>query len=162
MLRRKEMAGFTLVELMLVVVLLGIFAAIALPGFTTLVNSNKVEAASNELSNLLQYARSEAVNRGDSVTLTLTGTDWLNGAISVTTSGGAVLRSYDATGFNLPGMAATSSATGNQVLTFRGSGTLSGGAVNFTVCYSGNNKPPGKRVNVAATGQVTITNNIGC
>ncbi|RRV12661.1 GspH/FimT family pseudopilin [Pseudomonas saudiphocaensis] len=59
--RRSDMHGFTLIELMIVVVLLGIFAAIAVPSFTQFINNNRTQAANNEVFALLQYARSTAV-----------------------------------------------------------------------------------------------------
>ncbi|MCW8161172.1 GspH/FimT family pseudopilin [Stutzerimonas stutzeri] len=61
--RRTDMHGFTLVELMITVALLAIFAAIALPGFSQLINNNRTQAANNELLALLQYARSIAVEQ---------------------------------------------------------------------------------------------------
>lgn len=54
-------SGFTLIELMIVVALLGIFAAIAVPGFTQFINNNRTQSANNEVMALLQYARSTAV-----------------------------------------------------------------------------------------------------
>lgn len=56
--------GFTLIEMLVVVALLGIFLAIAAPSFAGLIRSNKVQAAADELVTVLQYARSEAITRG--------------------------------------------------------------------------------------------------
>lgn len=60
----KKAAGFTLTELMIVMALVGILIAIAAPGFGALTRSNRVTVAANELTNLLNYARSEALTRG--------------------------------------------------------------------------------------------------
>lgn len=59
--------GFTLVELMIIVTLLGIFAAIAVPNFSQLIDNNRVQATSNELVGLLQYARAYSVENRTSV-----------------------------------------------------------------------------------------------
>ena len=56
----KRNQGFTLVELMITVIILGIFSAIAIPSFTNLINNNRVQSTSNELASLLNYARSTA------------------------------------------------------------------------------------------------------
>ncbi|WP_443191154.1 GspH/FimT family pseudopilin [Pseudomonas indica] len=66
----KTSSGFTLVELMVIVAILGIFAGIAVPSFTDLVKRNRLQSASEEFYGLLQYARTEAVSRGRSITVT--------------------------------------------------------------------------------------------
>jgi type IV fimbrial biogenesis protein FimT len=59
----RSAAGFTLVELMVTVAVLAIIAAIAYPSFTSVINSNRLAGAANDLLGDLQYARSEAIRR---------------------------------------------------------------------------------------------------
>ena len=55
--------GFTIIELMLAIVVLGFLAALAVPSFNTMIVRNIVAAASNDLVVALLTARSEAVKR---------------------------------------------------------------------------------------------------
>ena len=79
LIQRMGNAGFTLIELMVTVVILGIVAAYAIPGFQNLVESNRVTSQTNNLLSAFKSARSEAVNRGQSVTLTAVGGDFTQG-----------------------------------------------------------------------------------
>ena len=63
----NKQRGFTLLELLVVIVLLGITAAIAIPNFASLIQSNQRTAVINDLSGLLSFARSEAVRRSAAV-----------------------------------------------------------------------------------------------
>lgn len=63
----KAGQGFTLIELMVTLVVLGIIAAIATPAFTGLVNANRLTSQSNELIGAIQMARSEAIKRNERV-----------------------------------------------------------------------------------------------
>ncbi|MDY0057436.1 MAG: GspH/FimT family pseudopilin [Methyloversatilis sp.] len=58
---RPAQHGFTLIELMIVVTLLAIISAIALPAFQGFIASNRLTSEANELLAGLNLARSEAV-----------------------------------------------------------------------------------------------------
>jgi type IV fimbrial biogenesis protein FimT len=58
---RPAHAGFTMIELMIVVSLLAILAAFAFPSFQSFIASSRLTAESNELLSGMNLARSEAV-----------------------------------------------------------------------------------------------------
>ena len=60
-------SGFSLVELLVVLAIAGILAAAATPAFTSIINTNRLASASNELTATLQNARMEASRRGKRV-----------------------------------------------------------------------------------------------
>jgi type IV fimbrial biogenesis protein FimT len=67
---RRTSAGFTLIELVITVTLLGVLLAIAIPGFRELTLNQGVKTAAFDLFAALEYARSEAIKRpGETVVL---------------------------------------------------------------------------------------------
>ncbi len=72
--------GFTLVEMMVAIVLAAILMALALPSFSSLMERFRVEGMASALAASMVHARSEAVRRGQAVTIrsldACTGKDW--------------------------------------------------------------------------------------
>jgi len=61
--------GFTLVELMVTVAVVGILATVAVPSMVGFVNTSRLAGASEELTASLQLAKSEAIRRNRTVTV---------------------------------------------------------------------------------------------
>ena len=61
--------GFTLIELLIVLAVGAILFTIAIPGLGFLVNTSRLAAVTNNLVSSLQLARSEAIKRGERVTV---------------------------------------------------------------------------------------------
>jgi len=120
--------GFTITELLIVVTIAGILMAAALPAYNDFVRNQRVKTASFDLFSSLVYARSEAVTRNGSVTVTPTGGNWASGW-TVTEAGGTTLRSQEA----LPSI----TITGPASVVYAGTGRLSAAVGTFTVTTTG-------------------------
>ncbi len=72
--------GFTIIELMLAVTVMGILLAIGIPSFTEFVRNNQMVAQTNQFIGGLSYARSESIRSAAVVTLCPTTTPNVTGA----------------------------------------------------------------------------------
>lgn len=79
--------GFTAIELMVVVSIVAILAALATPSFTPLIERWRVRSAAEDLTSTIYYARSEAIKRGGGITVEALG-EWGDGWRVVHTRGG--------------------------------------------------------------------------
>jgi type IV fimbrial biogenesis protein FimT len=64
-----KQTGFTLIELMVTIAVLGILLSIAIPSFQNMMFSNRITAQANQVITALNYARSEAVKRAATATV---------------------------------------------------------------------------------------------
>ena len=73
-------AGMTLIEVMMVVAIIGILLATALPSFATVLSNIRASSAANDLSHAMSVARNEAMKRGRRVYLApIDGARWHGG-----------------------------------------------------------------------------------
>jgi type IV fimbrial biogenesis protein FimT len=97
--RGTRAAGFTLVELLIGLAVLAVLLSLGIPGFASIIQSNRLSSETNDLITALNLARSEASKRGLRVSvcgLDTAGTNcattpsWANGWIVFTDDVGTI------------------------------------------------------------------------
>lgn len=73
----QRIHGFTLVELMVTVAVVAILSTIAVPSFQSVIQNNRASSVTNQIVTALNLARSEAVRRGQPVSVCTT--NWNQG-----------------------------------------------------------------------------------
>ncbi len=76
----KKQRGFTVIELIITVTIVGIVLAVGIPGFRSIVQSNRAATSVNNLVSAMNLARAEAIGRGQEVCVVpLVAGDWSQG-----------------------------------------------------------------------------------
>ncbi len=163
-------AGFTLIELMIVLVVVAIFVTVGVPNFQNLVRDNRLATQANSLVSSLQLARSEALKLRTPVSVCRTingfacvtsGTaSWEQGWLVFvdTNSNGAVdgeLIIQSSSGLSSGNTLRASGAPFTEFVNYQPSGLQSAAAGNFRLC-SGSDPDvnEGRQINISTTGRV--------
>lgn len=92
----RRQSGFTLIELIVVLTVAAVLMGIGIPSFREFTATQKVKGAAFDFAAALLLARSEAVKRNATVTMTQTGGSWSNGW--TVASGGTTLSTQGSLG----------------------------------------------------------------
>ncbi len=76
---RRNNTGFSLIEIMIVVAIIGILTAIAVPSYQDMIERNRLKQAVEALKSDMQFARTEAIKRSNDLRLTLIAATWCYG-----------------------------------------------------------------------------------
>ena len=143
-----SMAGFTVIELLVAVMILAILATIAAPNMTAFILSTRVRGAATDLYSALIFARSEAIKRNANIDIVPISA-WQGGW--QVKAGATVLTQQDAypTNLSIVGPAGT--------ITYQRNGRLSGNATaTFTISAPSNTTVKTKTVSVDLGGRALV------
>ena len=68
---RKNQSGFTLIEMLVTAILIGIVAAISAPNLTAMLNRNRSNEAMRQIEGALKEARKQAIRQGKSCSVSI-------------------------------------------------------------------------------------------
>lgn len=162
--------GFTLIELLISLLVLAALLMLALPGYRSFVNSNRLTAQANELVSDFSMARSEAGARSwparvciaaTFTTCATSGSDWAAGRIVwVDTNRSDSLDTAEIIKYVPPldggvSLVASGPSSTNELI-FQPYGGVSGGSTwTFKLCVPGDTK--GREISVPITGRPTAS-----
>jgi prepilin-type N-terminal cleavage/methylation domain-containing protein len=141
--------GFTIIELLIVVVIVGIIAAIGAPGLTDLVASTSVRSAASDFYGALAAARSEAIKRRGNMSVKPVSSDWKNGW-TVEDGAGNVFQKADA----LSTRVAVSGTAAN--ITYSMNGRIASGAKTIVFYSASSPTVPARCVGVDTNGMPRV------
>jgi type IV fimbrial biogenesis protein FimT len=150
---RKAYTGFTLIELMIVLVIAGILLGLSAPSFSNVIRNNRLTAQANHLVTSFNVARSEAIKRRGTITVcpssdqeTCTGDGWDDGWIVLEDNTNEVLQVFAP----MKGSPTVVSSAGS--VQYTAEGFIAGGAaVTIGICMAGGDE--GRQINITATGR---------
>jgi prepilin-type N-terminal cleavage/methylation domain-containing protein len=152
MAKNLKNTGFTLAELMIVVAIVGILAAVALPSLSRFMQKKAVEAEVNKIASVFKTARSEALAQATNVSVNWSGVTGQIRATLVNTN--EMLLSEDFT----TSVARLLDNDADDTIQFNGQGR-SNQAVQFAVCGRSGDLPTSFVINLVLTGRVSIVDN---
>lgn len=148
-------SGFTFIEVVVTLAVVAITSGLAVPAFSDFISANRLATQSNTLVSALNYTRSEAVKRSQSVTITSNNnTSWEDGW-TVTAADGTLLQQMD-------GLAQGSTLMASvAAVQYQARGTTnSAAAITFTLCIDAGD--PGRQVGLSPIGRPTVDRHFIC
>lgn len=162
--RKGGQNGFNLIELMITIFIVSILLVIAVPSFQETIQSNRMTSVTNELVGALNFARSEAIRRGDDVHFgsvpagvnpALPGVEWVAWTDTNGNSdwdAGEEVRVWQTID---PSMTLTA-ATAVSFFVFNASGFLSGGTSNTLTLCDDRTGETGRTVDILVSGAIFV------
>lgn len=148
--------GFTIIELMITLALMGIFMTLAVPSMGSIIKNNRLSTQANEFVTALQLARSEAIKRATAINVTATDAsatdnEWGKGW-SVATTGGTTLQTFAA----LPPANTLNSTANRSSYQYLQTGMLAAGNTDTLVLCDDRTGETGRQITITATGRISV------
>ena len=160
---RYHKKGFTLIELLVTISIVGILASIGIPSFNGTIRSSRLTTNVNTLVTSLNLARSEAIKRGQPVSVRRIDTNWESGwtvftdldGNGIKEDNGALDDDEDIRVYQAMSNSYTLRSSGISSVTYQSSGISDTGS--FVLCDNsdGNNIPE------ANTSRLVLINSVG-
>lgn len=151
----KQQSGFTLVELIITVIIVGIISAIAMPSFVTFLRNTELRSVSESTLQGLQLARAEAVRRNERVRVVLNA----NSSWTVSTDAGVSIQSKPAREGS-PNATLSFEPIAARRVTFNSMGravpNLDSSATIATINFAATGGNISRRINVTTGGQIQV------
>ncbi len=147
---KPKIQGFTLLELIIAVAIMGITLSLALPSITGILAENRLTSAANDMVSALQVARSESIKQVRQGVVCITGTTWVS-SIGACAN---VLQNYQAPrGVSLT---ITGGDINAQTPTYNSDGRLVA-TQNITIEFTNPDTPKKRVLTATPTGRITVT-----
>lgn len=151
--------GFTMIELMVTLVVLGILLGVGIPSFNVILLNSRTSGLANDLTSAINVARSEAVKRAEQVTVcpsqngTACSGAWTDGWITIVDASSEVLRTWRAP---FPGANIVQTPTANRAINFGSLGERASPDTMFTVQVDGCRGQRARRLDIAPAGRISV------
>lgn len=142
----RRQRGFTLVEMMVVVLILGVLAAIAAPNMTQMVRIQRLKNAAFDIFSSLNLARSEALKRNRTITVVPNNGNWASGWVAADSAGNTV---------KTQGGWDSITMSGPSTVVFTTAGRSANGLLQFSLTAAGVDASAQRCITLDASGRAT-------